>query len=108
MRAAQEKFVTNYKPTEESSGAAKGDETEAKRPKESGTGSDELPEDVQVTHCALCRDASSTSPLCFLVLIQVIIALFHVSCSRRDIRRVFSSIECSPCLVNVAFCLSVR
>ncbi|KAG0593011.1 hypothetical protein KC19_1G298000 [Ceratodon purpureus] len=70
MKAAQERFVVNYKPTEESSGLGEGDEAEAKRPKESGTESDELYEEVQVTHCALCRDAASTSPLCFLVLIQ--------------------------------------
>lgn len=89
MRAAQERFVTNYKPTEESSGTVKGDETEAKRPKESGAGSDELFEDVQVTHCALCRDATSSSPLCFLVLIQVILVLVCVSYSHLDSPRGF-------------------
>ena len=75
MKAAQERFVVNYKPTEESSGLGKGDEAEAKRPKESGAESDELSEDVQATQCALCRDAASTNPLCFMVLIQVPLAL---------------------------------
>jgi len=93
MKAAQERFVTNYKPVEESSGTVTGDETEAKRPKESGAGSDELFEDVQATHCALCRDATSTTPLCFLVLIQVILVLFQVSCSHLDISRVFLCIS---------------
>uniref|UniRef100_A0A7I4DB25 E3 ubiquitin-protein ligase n=1 Tax=Physcomitrium patens TaxID=3218 RepID=A0A7I4DB25_PHYPA len=70
MKAAQDMFVINYKTTEESNCSGKGDETEAKRPKESGGGSDESSEDIQVTHCALCRDAASNSPLCFMVLIQ--------------------------------------
>lgn len=85
MKAAQERFVVSCKPTEESSGLGEGDEAEAKRPKESGPGRDELYEDVQVTHCALCRDAASTSPLCFLVLIQVVLVLFCVSCLHLDI-----------------------
>lgn len=72
MKAAQESFVVNYKPTEESSNLGDGDEAEAKRPKESRGESDELCEDVQFTHCALCRDAASASPLCFMVLVQVI------------------------------------
>ncbi|XP_024387527.1 E3 ubiquitin-protein ligase PRT6 isoform X2 [Physcomitrium patens] len=70
MKAAQESFVVNYKPTEESSNLGDGDEAEAKRPKESRGESDELCEDVQFTHCALCRDAASASPLCFMVLVQ--------------------------------------
>lgn len=89
MKAAQERFVVNYKPTEESSGLGDGDEAEAKRPKESGAGSEDLYEDVQVTHCALCRDAASTSPLCFLVLIQVLLALFRVSRLYLDILQGF-------------------
>jgi len=93
MKAAQERFVTNYTPTEESSGTVKGDETEAKRPKESGSGSDGLFEDVQVTHCALCHDATSPSPLCFLVLIQVILILFYVSFSNFDLLRGFLCIS---------------
>lgn len=70
MKAAQERFVANYQPTEESSGQGKGDEAEAKRPKESG-GDDGLSEECQATSCALCRDSASSSPLCFLILIQV-------------------------------------
>ena len=87
MKAAQERFVVNYKPTEDSNGLGEGDEAEAKRPKESEAGSDELYEDVQVTHCALCRDAASTRPLCFLVLIQVLLMIFRVSCLHRGILR---------------------
>jgi hypothetical protein len=82
MKAAQDRFVVNYKPGE-------GDEAEAKRPKESGAASDELYEDAQVTSCALCRDAASTSPLCFLVLIQVLLALFRVLCLHLDILQGF-------------------
>lgn len=72
MKAAQERFVVSYQTTEESSGQAKGDEADAKRPKESGGGSDCINEDSQITHCALCRDSASASPLCFLIFIQVL------------------------------------
>lgn len=120
MRAQQERFVTNYKPTEESSEPVKGDETEAKRPKESGAGSDESFEDVQVTHCALCRDATSTSPLCFMVLIQVNKLLTCVSYSHLGMPRgplnqlrdwhMFWRVHpaCGPFVISTFFLFSVH
>jgi hypothetical protein len=73
MKAAQEKFIANYQPTEESSGQGKGDEAEAKRPKDSGIVNDLMSEDSHATACSLCRDSTSASPICFLILVQVFI-----------------------------------
>lgn len=65
MKAAQEKFVASYQPTGDSSYQDK--EDDAKFPKDSGV---ELTSEDSPSTCALCHDSASTSPICFLILVQ--------------------------------------
>lgn len=66
MKAAQEKFVASYQSTGDSSCQEK--EDDAKFPKDSGV--ELTSEDSPSTACALCHDSASTSPICFLILVQ--------------------------------------
>jgi hypothetical protein len=67
MKAAQEKFVASYQPTGDSSCREK--EVDAKFPKDFVV--ELTSEDSPLTACALCHDSASTSPICFLILVQV-------------------------------------
>ncbi|XP_024515044.1 E3 ubiquitin-protein ligase PRT6 [Selaginella moellendorffii] len=67
MRAAQEKFMASVESSK-SSNKLDTSKTEGKRPRE--TLADDDMNETGTPLCALCRDRSSTSPLCMLTLVQ--------------------------------------
>lgn len=72
MKAAQDRFVASLKDENIDREKAEAVSKQTRESVEVGEGSSE---DSNSTPCALCRDTGSSSQLCFLTLVQVIITV---------------------------------